>query len=490
MENMRRTVVKRLLLAILLSSFFCSPAFCAIASTTVWEVRTTGNTANGSGFNASNASVGTDYSQQDAAQDSGTDLASADGDAVPCVVTSATHNFVAADNGNLIQITEAGDGFTLGFYEIVSTATNAATLDRACGSDGAKTGGDWAYGGASDHPDRFSAIVTAGNKTYIEGGTYQPVGGNAFVLETTVVANDPNRFDWIGYKASTAREDAYLDDRPLLDANSQTNAILVSQSGQIFKNLRVTGATNIGLNGSSKSLVADNIKAYSNGSHGIYCNSNGSSVIRSEVTLNTGNGISGSSSANVYAYNYSHDNTVYGFYSGYNFKNISESNTGSGYRGQYTNANWIGCIAYGHSGSGDDGFDINGWSGGDDVGNLMMDNVAVDNAGIGYRMGSSGHMQPYFVNNAYEGNGTPLLYITPDSDTDVTDDPLFTAPAADPPDFTLGTTSPLIGVGTQGASWAVRVGLADVDYNQNIGVSQAGAASAGGSGTTSYGFSN
>src|SRR5438105_2455552 len=98
----------------------------AISASFVWEVRTTGADTNGGGFKT--GATGTDFSQQDAAQASGADLAV---DATTNTkITSATHNFVAADVGNLIQIS-AGTGYTTGFYEIVSVASNAATLDRS-----------------------------------------------------------------------------------------------------------------------------------------------------------------------------------------------------------------------------------------------------------------------------------------------------------------------------------------------------------------------
>src|SRR4051812_13205674 len=97
--------------------FGCHPAFAALPSTTVWEVRSTATAANvnGGGFNPSVASPGTDYSQQDASQFSGSDLASTVGTTNPCVVTSASHNFVSSDNGILIHI-NSGTNWTAGWY--------------------------------------------------------------------------------------------------------------------------------------------------------------------------------------------------------------------------------------------------------------------------------------------------------------------------------------------------------------------------------------
>jgi hypothetical protein len=61
------------------------------------------------------------------------------------IVSSASHNFVAADVGNCMRIT-AGTGFTLGVYRIVSVAANLATLDRSAGTI-ASTGGTYFVGG-------------------------------------------------------------------------------------------------------------------------------------------------------------------------------------------------------------------------------------------------------------------------------------------------------------------------------------------------------
>lgn len=166
--------MKKLLLLCL--SLILIPQICfgAIHADTVWECRAdaTANNVNGGGYNASNASAGTDFSQQETAEDNGTDLAI---DAVDnTIVTSATHNFVAADNGNIIHIT-AGTGFTAGWYEIASTASNAATLDRACGTVGS-TNGTWYLGGAislaSALDDEFIDTLVAGNTVWIEEGTY------------------------------------------------------------------------------------------------------------------------------------------------------------------------------------------------------------------------------------------------------------------------------------------------------------------------------
>lgn len=106
---------------------------------------------------------------------SGTNLACADGDVAGAVITSATHNFVAADVGNVVHVT-AGTGWTVGWYQIVSCTGNAATLDRAVGTDGAKTDGTWYLGGAlslnSTLDDDFFDQLVAGQKVYFLKGNY------------------------------------------------------------------------------------------------------------------------------------------------------------------------------------------------------------------------------------------------------------------------------------------------------------------------------
>lgn len=71
-----------------------------------------------------------------------TDLAATSGTTSAPVVTSASHNFVAADVGSLIYIS-AGTNWLVGWYQIISTATNAATLDHACASTSSPTAGSW-----------------------------------------------------------------------------------------------------------------------------------------------------------------------------------------------------------------------------------------------------------------------------------------------------------------------------------------------------------
>jgi hypothetical protein len=138
----------------------------ALPAGTVFEVRpgVGSDTTAGGGFVA--GSSGTDYSQQNSAQYNATDLASVSS----LVVSSASHNFVAADVGNLIHIT-AGSGFTAGYYQIVSVSANQATLDRSPGTAG--VGGTYYVGGAMATVSNALANCTPNNTIWVKAtGTY------------------------------------------------------------------------------------------------------------------------------------------------------------------------------------------------------------------------------------------------------------------------------------------------------------------------------
>src|SRR3954451_13297180 len=97
----------------------------AISAGTVWEVRTGGSDSNGGLFTSGQAGAGTDYSQQDAAQLSLTDVVT-DG---TTTVTSAVGGFTAAMIGNGINI--AGTCYMIA----TRSSTNTITVDRVIAAD-------------------------------------------------------------------------------------------------------------------------------------------------------------------------------------------------------------------------------------------------------------------------------------------------------------------------------------------------------------------
>lgn len=122
----------------------------AISSTAIFQVRSTGVDTSGGGYVAGGG--GTDFSQQNSPQGNGTNLT-----VDPTVNTKIIpdgYTVVAADVGNIIQITTTGTGavFTLGFYQIVTatpgtTLTQRWTLDRSPAII-SSIGAVWAMGGA------------------------------------------------------------------------------------------------------------------------------------------------------------------------------------------------------------------------------------------------------------------------------------------------------------------------------------------------------
>lgn len=135
----------------------------AVNATAVWRVRTGGNNANGGGYDAGIAGAGTDYSQQDAAQLTLTDIACSN----TTTVTSATGGFTSAMIGNAIWIT--GGGASAGPYFITArTDTNTITVDRTPGTVSAGTG---RVGGAWANPTvNWNATwMVAGVIMYIRG---------------------------------------------------------------------------------------------------------------------------------------------------------------------------------------------------------------------------------------------------------------------------------------------------------------------------------
>jgi len=153
--------------------FLLLPNLCfgAISANTSWELRSTAtaNNVNGGGFVA--GASGVDYSQQDTAHLTITDLASdASGK-----VSSALTPFDTNDIGNILHITAAGTGFTIGWYEVIDVSGGVlAELDRSPGAS--KTGGTAYLGGAmslnSTLESEFFNSVVAGNTIWVKYGTY------------------------------------------------------------------------------------------------------------------------------------------------------------------------------------------------------------------------------------------------------------------------------------------------------------------------------
>lgn len=176
----------------------------ALPTTGVWEIRTTGADDQGGGYNPARASPGPDYSQQDAAQVTFTDLVIDGADSTK--VTSALNPFTSDHIANYLQI-NSGTGYTAGVYEVTSVASNVATLDRSAGTTGS-TGGAGKLGGAMASPGKVAGVQAASNIKHVKSGTYTfgstaNVSGGRISDEQVAATDKPGR--WIGY--GTTRED-------------------------------------------------------------------------------------------------------------------------------------------------------------------------------------------------------------------------------------------------------------------------------------------
>lgn len=144
------------------------------------------NKACGTSSILSSGTWSVDYTQQNSAQFSGTDLVI---DAtLNTKVTSATHNFTQADVGNWIRIS-AGSGWTTGWYQINSVSSNAATLDRSPAAT-STTGGTWALGGSILITDLPNAMV-ASNSVWVKAGGWPNIT-STISFTNTITANPPS----------------------------------------------------------------------------------------------------------------------------------------------------------------------------------------------------------------------------------------------------------------------------------------------------------
>jgi len=203
----------------------------AISTATAWEVRASvGSDSNGGGFVT--GATGTDFSQQNAAQYTFTNLASSNGSTNPCIVSSASHNFVSTDVGNIMQIT-AGTSWTTGFYQIVSVATNNATLDRACGSAASLSSGTFAVGGALATIAKALTANTTGNIIFVKATATYSITAGLTLNSNQTPSNALPPSQLIGY--TTTRTDA---GRATIQLSTNANLTAINGTSQAGWNIR------------------------------------------------------------------------------------------------------------------------------------------------------------------------------------------------------------------------------------------------------------
>lgn len=214
-----------LIRGVLTSLLFLSSSACYanLASTIVFEIRTTGNDNNGGCFDPSVASPGTDYSQQNAVQIAYTDLVIG---TTTTQLTSAGNPFTSAHVGNCIHVL-SGTGFTVGWYEVLSVAAGVATMDRSVGT-ASSTGGTGNLGGALGTPFTYAAqnTYTTQFKAWLKCGTYTITTG-------TTTANAT--LTWMLYGYNSSRGDRAVGCRPLITTSTNSTTMLsLSSTTYVF----------------------------------------------------------------------------------------------------------------------------------------------------------------------------------------------------------------------------------------------------------------
>lgn len=373
----------------------------ALSPSTVWETRGTGgigpgNDNNGGGINA--LTVVTDYSQQNAAQLTLTDLATT---GVVTTLTSVTGGFTAAMVGNLIHIV-SGTNFTAGFYEItVVTNTNTVTLDRAPTS-AAGVAGTGSVGGALATLTAVAPVAVASNKIYCNGA-FTTTASIAFAQSSTPSSATGWAVRVIGYGA--VRNDSGHATLTLT-ANTGITVINMSGVGIWVENLDVdcgsfgtSTAFSVGTHSMTRRCKAANFTTL-----GFNVTGGNDAIVECEATGGGSGATAGinmaASVSNYVTRCYVHDNACPGINlnnnTGASF-NLVTNNTGASSDGiRFTGT---GNSIHNNTCHGNGGDGIKG-SGGNMLGDLVKNNLLTNNGGFGITM-TSGNWPSDF---AYDGN--------------------------------------------------------------------------------------
>jgi len=460
--------MRRLIVLFLLAIYSCCGAFNAA---TAWDVRTTGNNANGGGYQV--GATGTDYSQQDAAQFSYVDILI---NAATTKATSVARPFSAVDPGNVINIT-GGAGCTVQRVQMASQAAGLATFDKALGVAGSTCTGE--LGGSLLTIGVASALMVTGNTTYIQTGTY--------TLAATVNINNALSLTFTGYQVTHNDNGT----KPLITSSTNSIALFTfngNGGSLIYMNnlsmshtaaIRGSGVTNAISAIATPTLFLQDciLDGFDYGVYGLQSSSRFIIIwlINTEVKNCTAGGVItyGSiygNSCNV------HDNTGRGIDSTTNgeMRLIRCKVTDNAAAGVAIGAGASGMILDGNTiaNNGNDGV-----HGGSIVGSLeMVDNIFYGNTLYGvYILGITGWQ--VVRNNAYGANGTAPHYAVVRNgigDVALVADP-FTASASD--DYSLnnaaGGGAACRSTGLPGAMGGGTTSYLDIGVAQTVGAAAA-----------------
>lgn len=290
----------------LLLLFFVVNSFGAFHADTNWDIRTTGNDANGGGFQL--GSTGTDRSQSDAAYQAYTDIVIG---GTTTQATSVAHAFDATTPGNIINIT-GGVGCTVQRVQAVSQADGVVTFDKSLGTAASTCTGN--LGGSLLTVGLAVSLSTNFNTIHIKSGTY--------TFTSTAAFNNSYETTMIGFQ--TTHKD--FGTRPLITtATNSTPLIQVDgNSGvvSIFANINFSNTAAVRALGISKIGGAHSGRFYRCSFDG-FSEAIGTttlwtsylSLTEVEIKNSTGNGINSRSLVEI-SDSYIHDNGGAGVYLG------------------------------------------------------------------------------------------------------------------------------------------------------------------------------
>jgi parallel beta-helix repeat protein len=367
----------------------------AIPNNAVWEVRSSGDDANGGFF--SSARSGTDYSQQNTAQLSLTDVLTNG----TTTVVSATGGFTSAMVGNGINI--AGT-----IYEIVSrTDTNTITIDR---NAAAGTGQIANVGGAVATIQKAAAFAATSNTVWIKAGSYSVSADYSWTNAAGSHQHGEAHFCISGY--NTTRGDIAADyslTRPQITASGTCQYVITtgnSANGILVENLEIDCAgiakSGIYLQGGSV-IGAINCVVYGYTEYGIAL-PNGGGVYDCEVFDSAATGASAGIWSPLIDNCYIHDCP-----SGYGIgSSIAMTVLNTIVANMQSNAGLFiahstrieGCIFYNTD---RDGVSLYGSA----ASSIARNNIFAENTDYGFGLfyGNNIRCYPYTNGNAYFGNG-------------------------------------------------------------------------------------
>lgn len=341
-----------------------------------------------------------DYSQQNTAQVSFTDLEST---GTGLTVSSPINTFGRQWVGNALQIA-SGTNFNAGVYVIASVAAGVATVVGAGNiTTGAGASGVGYLGGAFATPGKAGQYKIAGNSVFIKSGTYTNTSSSANVSggrvsDTTGGASSQAPTWWVGWDTERSIINVTTS-FPEMSAGSTSSLTLMTYTNSQTKlrNLAVDGNTQSSLTGLSQTgNYSQMTRVYARrctvvGVDARGGNGNSASYVRATSCSGTAGIRIGGDGPCVALFCESYGNTTSGFAMDNNsvaIDCISSGNSGAssfGFASTSVGYNTYGCTAYGN---GSHGFDCE-----NSIANISHTNaIAEGNGGAGFYASGAEYM--------------------------------------------------------------------------------------------------